>query len=169
MELIYPISATVWAKRPGSYHPIFPECLGILSSMSEGCLKGCDWFTARKTKFSIKDFFGKCDQIRRQLWIWLHLLKKSLTESFIFRAVIIATWKLVLYPPVTPLSINKISLQYHKANLAKACLTSFFPKDLRTVCKRHHISLPKEVGQSGLPANKGQNPIKFYQPVFYGQ
>ena len=33
----------------------------------------------KKTKFSIKDFFSKCDQIRR--------LKKSLMENFIFCAV----------------------------------------------------------------------------------
>ena len=35
-------------------------------------------------KFSIKDFFSKCDQIRRKLRIWSHLLKKSLMENFIF-------------------------------------------------------------------------------------
>ena len=35
-------------------------------------------------KFSVKDFFSKCDQIRSFLWIWLHLLKKSLTKNFIF-------------------------------------------------------------------------------------
>ena len=40
--------------------------------------------TAQKMKFSIKDFFSKCDQIRRKLWIWSHLLKESLTENFIF-------------------------------------------------------------------------------------
>ena len=38
---------------------------------------------AQKMKFSIKDFFSKCDQIRRKL-----LLKKSLLEIFIFCAVI---------------------------------------------------------------------------------
>ena len=31
-------------------------------------------------KFSIKDFFNKCDQIR----IWSYLQKKSLMENFIF-------------------------------------------------------------------------------------
>ena len=41
-------------------------------------------FTAQKMKFSIKDFFSKCDQIRRKLRIWSHLLKKSLMENFIF-------------------------------------------------------------------------------------
>ena len=35
-------------------------------------------------KFSIKDFFSKCDQIRRKLRIWSHLLMKSLMENFIF-------------------------------------------------------------------------------------
>ena len=41
----------------------------------------------KKLKFSIKYFFNKCDQIRRKLRIWSHLLKKSLMESFIFCAV----------------------------------------------------------------------------------
>ena len=41
----------------------------------------------KKIKFFIKDFFVKCDQIRRKLQIWSHLLKKSLMENFIFCAV----------------------------------------------------------------------------------
>ena len=43
--------------------------------------------TAQKMKFSIKDFFSKCDQNLRKLRIWLHSLKKSLIEIFIFSAV----------------------------------------------------------------------------------
>ena len=43
--------------------------------------------TAQKMKFSIKDFFSKCDQIRSFLRIWSHLLKKSLMENFTFCAV----------------------------------------------------------------------------------
>ena len=39
-------------------------------------------------KFSIRDFFSKCDKISRKLRIWSHLLKKSLMENFIFCAVI---------------------------------------------------------------------------------
>ena len=39
-------------------------------------------FTAQKMKFSIKDFFSKCNQIRRKL-------KKSLTENSIFCAMFI--------------------------------------------------------------------------------
>ena len=38
----------------------------------------------KKMKFSIKDFFSKCDQIPRKLQIWSHLLKKFLMENFIF-------------------------------------------------------------------------------------
>ena len=44
-------------------------------------------FTAQKKKFSIKDFFSKCDQMRSFLRIWSHLLKKSVIENFIFYAV----------------------------------------------------------------------------------
>ena len=43
--------------------------------------------TAQKMKFSIKDFFSKCDQILRKLRICSYLLKKSLIENFIFCAV----------------------------------------------------------------------------------
>ena len=38
-------------------------------------------------KFSIKGFFSKCDQIRRRLRIWSHLLTKSLMENPFFCAV----------------------------------------------------------------------------------
>ena len=47
----------------------------------------CNSVTAEKMKFSMKAFFNKCDQIRRKLRIWLHLLKKSCMENFIFCAV----------------------------------------------------------------------------------
>ena len=35
-------------------------------------------------KFPIKEFSSKCDQIRKKLRIWSHLLEKSLMENFIF-------------------------------------------------------------------------------------
>ena len=48
-------------------------------------------------KFSIKDFFSKCDQILRKLRIWSHLLKKFLSENFTFSEVkCISTFYLVL-------------------------------------------------------------------------
>ena len=48
---------------------------------------GRDAMAAQKMKFSIKDFFSKCDKIRSKLRIWSHLLKKSLMANFIFCAV----------------------------------------------------------------------------------
>ena len=39
-------------------------------------------------KFSIKDFFSKCDQICSFLRIWSHLLKETLMENFTFCAVV---------------------------------------------------------------------------------
>ena len=41
--------------------------------------------TAQKTKFSIQDFFSKCDrQARRKLRIWSHVQKKFLMKNFFF-------------------------------------------------------------------------------------
>ena len=41
----------------------------------------------KEMKFSIKDYFSECDQVRRRLQVSSHLLDKSLTESFMFCAV----------------------------------------------------------------------------------
>ena len=59
----------------------------IKHKLFEKCLK--DLFSAigQKLKFSIKDFFSKCEQIHKKLRIWSYLLKKSLMENFIFCAV----------------------------------------------------------------------------------
>ena len=46
-------------------------------------------FHCTKNESSIEDFFSKCDQIRRKLRLWSHLLKKSLLENFILCAVFI--------------------------------------------------------------------------------
>ena len=46
-------------------------------------------YATQKMRFSIKDFFRKCDQIRRELRIWSHLLKKCLIENFIFFSVFV--------------------------------------------------------------------------------
>ena len=53
--------------------------------------------TAQKMKFSIKHFFSKCDQIRRKLRIWSHLLKKFLMENFIFCAAPMETFPSIEY------------------------------------------------------------------------
>ena len=44
--------------------------------------------TEQTLKFSIKDFFSKCNQIHSFQRIWSYLVKKSLMENFIFCAVV---------------------------------------------------------------------------------
>ena len=53
--------------------------------------------TSQKMKFSIKDFFSQCDQINNFLRIWSHLLKKSLTQNFIFCVVKLVQYFMVQY------------------------------------------------------------------------
>ena len=65
-------------------------------------------------KFSIKDFFIKCDQMRSFLRIWSHLLKKLLMENFIFCAVS----RLVI-----PFNLKK---SLYKVIQDKNCLVGFF-------------------------------------------
>ena len=55
-----------------------------LSSLWSICLKIGAAYTAQKTKFSIKDFFSKCDKIRSFLRIWSHLLEKSIIGKLHF-------------------------------------------------------------------------------------
>ena len=44
-------------------------------------------YNTQKLQFFIKGFSSKCDQIRRKLRFWSHLLKKSFIENFIFCVV----------------------------------------------------------------------------------
>ena len=62
-------------------------CLFVGRRVATNCLcksAAYSLITAQKIKFFIKDFLSKCDQIRRELRIWSHLLNKSLMENFIF-------------------------------------------------------------------------------------
>ena len=65
----------------------------VLKSLKKKIRKvtAVDVYTAQKMKFSIKDFFSKCNQILRKLRIWPHLPKKSLVENFIFCALLLKT------------------------------------------------------------------------------
>ena len=64
--------------------------------------------TEQKMKFSIKVFFSKCDQIRRTLRIWSHLLEKSLMENFIFCVV------QVFEIPSIDKSVSELELRFTK-------------------------------------------------------
>ena len=72
--------------------------------------------TAQKIKFSIKDFFSKCDQIQfPALRIWSHLLNKSLMENFIFMQ-----WNLSISP------LKKCTLWYQVIATRSTSLHDFF-------------------------------------------
>ena len=45
-------------------------------------------------KYSINDFFNKCDQICKKPRIWSNLLKKSLRKNFFFYAVLVIDFNL---------------------------------------------------------------------------
>ena len=49
-------------------------------------------YTAKKMKFSIKDFLSKFDQIRSFLRIGSYLLKTSVMENFIFLCSVTSTF-----------------------------------------------------------------------------
>ena len=68
-----------------SFHRILNILLiGVQYSLTSMTSFKCLILTAQEMTIFIKDLFSKCDQIRRKLWIWLHLLKKLLMENFIF-------------------------------------------------------------------------------------
>ena len=67
--------------------------------------------TVQKKKFSIIDFFSKCDKICKKLWIWSQLLKKLLIDSFIFCAASPTTAGFTQ----SNLHESKISTFYNKA------------------------------------------------------
>ena len=69
--------------------------------------------TPQKMKFSIKDFFSKCEQIRRKLLICSHLLKKCLMENFFFCAVLAQLFS-GLYRLEATQSISKSEFHYFK-------------------------------------------------------
>ena len=77
-------------------------------------------FLHKKMKFSIKDFFSKCDQIRSLLRIWPHLLNKSLMENFIFCAV--QTTAIHILPNISQSKDNQtmkydLFIEYNERNI----------------------------------------------------
>ena len=81
-------------------------------------------------KFSIKDFSSKCDQIRRKLLIWSHLLEKSLMENFIFCAV---TWKTENLKNAT--RIFKMYLKNGKREILKLCFKDYILRNYYFLAK----------------------------------
>ena len=70
-------------QQPNSWENQIKSCIFDLNHLDTLELKFMD-YTAQKMKFSIEDFFSKCDQICKKLRVWSHLLEKSLMGNFIF-------------------------------------------------------------------------------------
>ena len=84
-------------------------------------------------KFSIKDFFSKCDQISSFLRIWSHLLKKYLMENLIFFfAVLVLNLKNLKLRPVNEFRflsecLEKVCSYKHLGKIYIEKLKKFFP------------------------------------------
>ena len=117
--------------------------------------------TAQNMKFSIKDFFFKCDQIRqslffnkvaglpvtvlkKRLWrIWSHLMKKSLMENFIAYAVLEWMKKILDEPNISYTNPEKNDHIYlEKSNMTKFYLQKHY---LLWICDLHEIANEREI------------------------
>ena len=87
-----PISKYIFSRTYETFFFVFVQISTWRDCVTSHSTQTMAWIiAAQKMKFSIKDFFSKCDQIRSFLRIWSHLLKKSLIENFIFCAVNVRT------------------------------------------------------------------------------
>ena len=80
---LFSVISSTFVKQTGDIFQVITICF-IYTNLQNSCYFSS---TAQETKFSIKDFFSKCDQIRSLLLIWSYLLKKSLMKNFIVGAV----------------------------------------------------------------------------------
>ena len=77
LKKLLPISISIrnWVKKNA------PWSINIDYKLPYPQLLDCLYNHRTKIKFSIKDFFSKCDQLRSFLRIWSHLLKKPFMET----------------------------------------------------------------------------------------
>ena len=87
-------------------------------------------------KFSIKDFFSKCHQIRSFPWIWSHLLKKSLMEKFTFCAVVALD---IMFRILCPLGFYIQSCNRFLKNFSTNEIQTQFPLETKNWAHIRHI------------------------------
>ena len=85
--------------------------------LSDWIFETASCITVQKMKFSIMDFFSKCDQIRSFLLIWSHLLKKCVMKNFIFCA---------MYCVVTLLAASLFVLNFFNDSNSLTLTSTFF-------------------------------------------
>ena len=88
-ELLMQYVNIPFKTRSYQYIPAYRQNTEIYGQLRriQNPVKHRRWIFHFTKKFSIKDSFSKCDQIRSFLRIWSHLLKKSLMDNFMFCAV----------------------------------------------------------------------------------
>ena len=106
----------------------YQQSLSTYLTMLESKVEHCTYL--QKMKFSIKDFFSKCDHIHS----FLHLLKKSLMESFTvcvvvpFLYTILKFQRLFTYKLTKQLLNNYLIFTYF---LTKSFLKNFAEKNVK--------------------------------------
>ena len=82
------VSGKLYRKvNPFSNYDVILRCLKLCTKLWTSRPQLITLALHKKWKFSIKDIFSKCDQIRIFLWSWSHLLKKSSIKKLHFYAV----------------------------------------------------------------------------------
>ena len=79
-----------------------------------------DFYTAQKMNFSIKDFFSKCDQIRRKLPIDLvTFTEEIINRKLHFCTVLLVTKKIILVNVTRQIHEGEYSNWLHKTRRFK--------------------------------------------------
>ena len=157
----------IWHVRDIQY--VLWLSLSVRSALSKVMIL---FHTAQKVKSSIKDLFSKCDQIRRTLRIWLHLLKESLIENFIFFAVprfcasiqcpISLYQENIVYFLTRTIFPDSSPILGHLYNSLKN------PSNKKTI-KGHHFSTRSKIRKFWLSSYQLRDHLKFDTPISWHQ
>ena len=131
--------------------------------------------TAQKIKFSIMDFFSKCDQIHSFQRTWSHLLKKSLIENFIFCAVTAFGWILLNdISVVSKVSVHTLLWKLLCLDKTRAKIRTFFCIIIWRTTKRHIVCFKEslwfntfELATSAALKTIEQTPLKLFFSLYY--
>ena len=181
---LYLILTKIYSIIPINLYPlknIRKPCNFLISSGDIEMNPGNEWVNLyweilptlhKKMKFSIKDFFNKCDQLRRKLRIWSHLLMKFLMENFIFvQFYVNRTWNLSndkgkYFKLCLKLTHLRFTCWRTTMEASKQCLKSLQKVTLKTLftnCSGVSMIAFELVNDSWInSSSKGFNSLKYY-------